>query len=948
MDTSTFFHTVLGDEGWYCVFAAKDGKVKQKFYEDIKYIEKVAGQFDDSEYDTYFSLATFEEPGSRKVDNALYLKSFFIDLDCGENKEYANQQEALEALKLFCTEQGFEKPLLINSGYGVHAYWPLAESVSAEVWAPVAEAFKRLCLSSGLHIDPAVTADVARVLRVPGTHNRKQEPIEVGFFGNSNVSAIPFADFKSKVGEITEIKPTPNGSLFDNTITSHDNSVLSILAGNSQSSFKKILEKTAKGKGCQQIGHLVQKQHDTPEPLWRAGLSIAKFCVDGEKAVHVISRNYPEYDPDETERKANAIKGPYLCSKFDELSPGLCEGCPMKGKIKSPIVLGREILEAEEDDNIYEEPEKERPAPAVPTRVIPSYPKPYFRGKTGGVYVRSTTSDGDIDERVVYHNDLYVTRRIRDPEMGECLVIRLHLPKDGVREFLLSLTAATSREEFRKEMSKQGVAILKMDDLMGYITAWVNDLQAKSIADEARMQFGWTDEMDGFILGDREYTEDTVGINHPSSATAQYFPMFDPKGTLEGWKTAMEFYNQPGLEFHQFCIGAGFGAPLMEFIPNISAAMLHIHSKDSGFGKTTLKWAMASIWGDYRSLVVSEEDTKNFTMHRVEVTKNIPALIDEMTNHPAKQMSSLIYTACGGKQRGRMSASVNKERRRGDPWSTLFISSANASMLEKVASEKTGGIQAEAQRMMEKRVDKVEVGEKINTDDFNKLLSENYGHAGPVFITYVLKNQLTVKKLLNDIQVEVDQKFNLTHQNRFWSAFITCALAGAVIAKKLGLVEYDTRSLFKEAGLLVKENREASHTVGKDVMESLNDYLRENYSGMLVIKSSRDMRAERIKKEEPLDQLVSPTMQPRTEFVARYEPDTKMLALALKPLRIWCVKQQVNFSEFQAELIKFFGAEKKKVRLSKGTNVVMPPCNSLVMDSSEFADDLPIEAETSS
>ena len=90
--------------------------------------------------------------------------------------------------------------------------------------------------------------------------------------------------------------------------------------------------------------------------------------------------------------------------------------------------------------------------------------------------------------------DLYVVRRLRDVEIGEAVVMRLHLPRDGVREFTLPLTAVTSREEFRKHMSMQGVAVTRMDELMAYTTTWVNELQSNSMADEAHRQLGRSNE----------------------------------------------------------------------------------------------------------------------------------------------------------------------------------------------------------------------------------------------------------------------------------------------------------------------------------------------------------------------------------------------------------------------------------------------------------------------
>ena len=106
---------------------------------------------------------------------------------------------------------------------------------------------------------------------------------------------------------------------------------------------------------------------------------------------------------------------------------------------------------------------------------------------------------------MIYQNDLYVVKRIHDVETGEAIVMRLHLPKDGVREFTVPLTAVTSKEELRKQLSMQGIAVLRMDEIMTYTTTWITQLQAQSVADEARRQFGWTsDECESFVLGNEE------------------------------------------------------------------------------------------------------------------------------------------------------------------------------------------------------------------------------------------------------------------------------------------------------------------------------------------------------------------------------------------------------------------------------------------------------------
>lgn len=377
-----------------------------------------------------------------------------------------------------------------------------------EEWLPVAETLKRLCAEHNLLADPAVTADAARVLRVPRTHNHKPDPpVSVSFFGSDVPKPLDIDVFKEYLG--AELIPVPTRH-----IPSGSNAVMDALLGNKKNTFKDIVLKTRAGNGCEQIKNVLVNQQDISEPLWRAGLSIAKFCEDGQKAAHLMSKNHPEYNTADTIKKMDLIKGPYLCDTFDEFSPGICSECPNRGKIKSPISLGSSIREATEEDNVVEAPSIDLPDAPINTYTIPAYPAPYFRGANGGVYTRVTLPDGDVTEKPIYHNDLYVVRRLWDGELGEAIVMRLHLPKDGVREFTIPLTAVNSREEFRKQMSMYGVAVSKMDEIMHYTTTWVNELQANSVADEAHKQFGWTDDQcKSFILGNQEIFGDRVEFN---------------------------------------------------------------------------------------------------------------------------------------------------------------------------------------------------------------------------------------------------------------------------------------------------------------------------------------------------------------------------------------------------------------------------------------------------
>lgn len=934
METLQFLKSVLGDNGWYCGCEISN-HVKQKFYGSIEELESAAYEIDSNGKNAFFSLATFVEHGSRKAENAKQLKSFFLDIDCGQGRDYLSKEEGLKDLQIFCRKFKFPKPLIVDSGGGFHVYWVLSKALDVAEWQPVAEKLKHLCLSNGLRIDKTVTADSARILRVPNTRNYKKEiPRQVKVCGHAPPT-VKFEDFAKLLDGVEVPKSV---ALPETDMTSEDNAILQALMGNNQFSFKKIIEKTVKGVGCGQIKYLIKNQAIIGEPLWRAGLSIAKFCEDADKAMHIISNKHPDYDEDVTIAKAGSIPKPILCSTFNDLNPDICVNCPNNGKIRTPIVLGKEVAEASEEDNFYEEPEAEEPAPKIPVNVIPAFPKPYFRGKNGGVYVRATTAEGDTDERIIYHNDIYVVRRILDPEIGESVIMRLHLPKDGIREFSLPLTAATSREEFRKSMSMQGVAVTKMDDLMAYVSTWVNQLQAQSVADESRRQFGWTKDAKSFVLGKNELVKDGVQVNHPSPTTARYFPAFEPKGTLDGWKEMIAHFSKDGLEFHQFMICAGFGSVLMEFMPNISAMGMHIYSAESGFGKTSILNVMNSIWGNYADLTISKEDTKNFSMNRAEVYKNLVLGIDEITDMEPAQLSEFSLAITGGRQRGRMSSGSNNERWRGDPWSLIAVTTANTSLIERISTIKSVAA-AEAQRIMEREVSRYD----FNTEDsslFDEALAANYGHAGPIFVDYVLNNMDEVKSLLAKIKKNVDKKFNLSHQNRFWSAGVSVTITAAFICQKLQLLPFDPKNIIREAGFFVQENKIKVTTISKSVTEVIGEFFAENWSNMLRIKSTTDLRKGEV-HDNALDYYTkNSSEQPKYKYVARYETDIQTAYILPKPLKDWCVKQRINYGSFLRDMEKEVDAKQGKIRMFRGTSLAdVPASRCIIIDCKGIIDE---------
>lgn len=943
MKTSDFLARVLGEDGFYCVFGAKAATKQriQKFYTDLDQLVQSAVNLDGNGFDAYFALATFNTGESRTKDNAKQLRALFLDLDCGEDKDFADQTAALVALRGFCKEVKLPRPYAVNSGRGVHVYWPLTEPAPVSEWLPVANKLKRTCAAAGFGADPAVTSDAARVLRVPTTHNHKSDPpAEVTIMNIDGVGPIALGDFAqlldSYAGGITT---KPSNGLFVPSparIPQGGNALMDRLMGNKEASFRTIMLKSQQDKGCEQLVHALTNQADIDEPLWRAALSVAKFCSDGNKAAHKLSCEHPEYDFDVTERKLRQIKGPYTCEKFNEYNPGLCSGCPHFGKIKSPIVLGQQVVEATAEDNVVELPPAEEGEPPV-TMVIPDYPKPYFRGKYGGVYVREAMDDPDEIPReiCIYPNDLYFERRVFDSTLGEVMQAKLHLPKDGVRPFTVSLRELTSRDKLRESLSYYGVVATnakQWENIMSYTTTWAAHLQATTVADEARRQFGWTnDDMDCFIIGDREVYADRVDYNPPSSATVAYLPMFEKSGSLEGWKNQAAFYNREGMEAFQFKIGHTIGSPLMRFFP-YHAAIFAIYSDGSGHGKTTTQAFGLTAYGDPRLMMFSKKDTVNSKENRMEMYKDLPVEFDEVTNMSSEALSDLVYGAYEGRQKNRLGGSNNAERARGQPWKLTMGMSSNVSPMSRIMELKAAP-RGELARVLEHHIQAYRFSSKAETDAFSADLGRHVGHVAEPFVQYIMQNKEKVQALLNAVQTDIDKRASLTMENRFWSATAAVSITALVICRELGLLEYDIKRVTQWAVDMINDNKKRDAEATIDIKNVVNEYVSENYNNILWIKSTEDRRGN-TSHGGGIDNLVVPDHEPRGRLVGRYETDLKMLYLLPKPLRAWCSKQHLNYESVLDELIKEMNGQRRKVRISKGTKLNLPATDSIVVDCS--------------
>lgn len=191
-EARAFFKTLFGNkpEGAYIlIWTLKD---KKSFWattidEALAHVEKV------KERDTYVGVGL--APGGLKSNQRCKAAeiatviAFYADIDiAGVGHKKDGLPPDFEAATKLANEMPWGKPtMLVHSGHGLQAYWcletplvlpTLAENLKAQVLSRrFGEALKNRAAFYGYTIDSV--HDLARVLRVPGTRNRKVDGEEV-------------------------------------------------------------------------------------------------------------------------------------------------------------------------------------------------------------------------------------------------------------------------------------------------------------------------------------------------------------------------------------------------------------------------------------------------------------------------------------------------------------------------------------------------------------------------------------------------------------------------------------------------------------------------------------------------------------------------------------------------------------------------------------------------
>jgi hypothetical protein len=904
-----FLEAVLPSQGNYCIFTLTDGKPKTRFAENgsienaVKFIEAFKQE---PPTNIYFALSSFDGL-RRKADDSIYIKSFFLDLDVGKEKNsYATKDDAYAGLDAFITVLNLPAPVVVDSGNGLHVYWILKEAVETSVWKPYAEKFKELCHQHKLVIDPAVPADAARVLRVPFTKNYgKDGTVKDVVLINDELYTYDFDEIVGCFGGVTASENKENTFDLKNIrkgLTDEERQLLGL--DKYEYSFEVIANSSINGTGCNQIKNYLENLTSSDYNLWLYNLSIAYRCVNGPELAHKLSSAYPTYDEQKTEAQLQSLEGfGTECKTFEKDFPEGCKGCSHKGTIKNPIALGKRLRVAQprsDDSTDTTEPEEVQVDSGYPAEYI-QFPQslfPFVRAAGGGIYYQpppKTQKDGtQIQDppSVLLPYDLVPLKRLHSPYDGECMFMRLFLPKDGTRDLVLPAKLIGATDKLKEFLFSNSIVLndTKVALFKEYLMKWNNYLINLKKAEDMRMQMGWTSNPDygSFVIGKREITPKGEFDCPVGPTTRNIAKHLVEEGSYDEWRKASKEFNRPGLEYHALGLLAGFGSPLIK-LGNVGGLVISFCG-DKGAGKTGALQAGLSVFGNPKPLTIqtAEGATSNGLYQRASSLGNILMAVDETSNMDGKVLSNAVFRLPMNESgKIRLQTSYNNERVTSEGSQLLVIFTTNQSNIQKLYETGKHDPGGELRRMVEFDIFKHtgKFSDSQGKELFNPF-TEHYGFAGPDFIRAIYNLGLPyVKQRLSYWHSRFQKDFVDDTAYTYWSAGLATCFAGGEIAVMNNIMDIDIERIYG----FILEDLHAKHkllTANKITYEDIvSEYVLTNITSLLAVNGDKV------------------SVEPRTGVIAaRCEIDTSRVFLMSDPFKEYLAKKKINVTQFEKVL----------------------------------------------
>lgn len=790
-------------------------------------------------WDVYVSMAGFR--GDAKGHYAAFLpesgshQAHWVDLDCGPGKPYATIKDGLVALNTFLKQHPqIPTPLMVISGNGVHLYWPYDHAVDLAVWRPQAWALRQIMERAGLQIDGKCSIDPVRLLRPPGTSNRKDPshpknvycpfPAQHDFKPISTVAMFAALDayrvqYQIPV-HIEQVAEARGKEQYDSDLS----------AGLREPySFGAVAEscRIAKWHALNGGAPLKDGLPGMHNATWMGVAAIYKFSDEGEDLFFEHASQYPGYKKREARTMLNRIdhSGP-RCETLANtaLERAMCKACGKAGQINSPVTMGTEravimLKQATQQMQAAAPVQQSQPIEAPATdlfgNAVATGEAPMFSSATPpsvplflltGLYrhtpkgVCAVTGSFPDGNPILSHPFLshIVTSAVRLREREGVTQYRFEFMSTD--QFTpVRKTVTLTAEQLGKSPGDVNTLLLnnqivpkntgKVNHVMGYLHEWVQH-SLSGTEDTIATQMGYQDD-GSFVLGKSRFKDGKPAEIYLSTQLEEIAPGYRGKGTLDGWQQAARVMCDGATQRNmQSLLGLAiaFGAPLMRFTDQ-HGALISFCTGESGRGKTTTGNLMSSVWGEPKRLLGSAAgDSEAHIYNHLARANTLPVLLDEATSTDPEKMARLLSMLTNGNAPGR--ANANGTNRHTHSWRTLGVTNTNHQISGKLSMKRHEGAGEQA-RLLEFMFDQsVMTSDPAVHEAIRLFTEEHFGTAGPIYAQALTANEDDVRSAVaKRLQVLRDQ-WQVDPRERVWIAAMAAMITGLALARRLNIINW--------------------------------------------------------------------------------------------------------------------------------------------------------------
>lgn len=892
----------------------------------------------DAEPDTtvYYSVGRFSgnstaDPSTGKIKHsrlqtqATFFKALALDLDCGADKPYPDANTGWAALKGALQIMGMPAPLLVSSGNGVHAYWPLTEQVTRDQWTIASIALRLALADHHVEIDTSKIHDPSMVLRPVGTHHKKQTP-------HKDVKCVRDCPDYDPIALFTVLKPwfTAAKSLAAQVGRSTrpagkaPSSISAAILGSGNVILAPVLKKCLQLAAIARTGGVADAAgQPVLEPMWRATLGFAKYCNDPQDAVTVLAGGHQDFDLQSNMNKLSrwAGTGPTTCATFEQHCPSGCATCPYKGTITSPAQLtGEDVIKVEDPDTgVVAELEMPRGYLLDQQRIWREVEKEVESKDANGNVVLNVVKDREM----VSNYPMYVTGVFTDHQQSEATAtVAVQYPLGDWKEFAMPLSRLSSAgKEFADFMMNKMLYVptqAAANSMRTYLMRYLEMVQAKTPAGGDFEQFGW--QPDGsFLCG-----EQIVGS--PSGATqrrlrgpaVRYGAFLRAKGSRDEWVKAMSLLDMPEATTVAAAVLVGTVGIIGKAAGNASF-LLSIYSPNTTTGKTLSLLAANSTAGDPRPMLMGVTDTAN-AIYKIRGTLNhLPGTIDELTTLDPEAAIDLAYNLSSGREK--LAMTRDREVREPATWDGPTLVTCNYSLHAKFDEVMTQNDPVRARTMEITQHDNTFV--RLHGNEFHRLITDNHGWAFPELVEAILAAGGD-RVVWDKGSAAFDRKFAFPFEpaDRFYRTAIIGAWIMGTLGKKLGLFPFDVDRVVNDLLSYVTGGRESVAAHKQDAIDIVGQFLQEHNDQLIECREEYEPGGKGVERVlHPIPERAVARIKVVHSTTHPVMPGS-VLAINVQSFKKWLLRSRDNLQRVTDEL-QAAGAlvsERERVTLFKGCN----------------------------